>query len=318
MVNLDNKDKVIFNLPMRLVDIVAEYQTHGRVTIRTNYEGICLHTAGFYHYLDYICDLFKFDKANFEIITSNVEERHPVYKIQVEGNHWINNCKKHFLTTVEKNSKLKHVGCFLGRPSWNRLVTAAWLHNNPKALLTCHYNPNDDAHLLNSDLTEINFHAAEELLSVVNFLPKCPIVSEEGFINPMIGPEKHYIIMKQYSNIFLDIVHETYISGVSFFPTEKTFRPIIAKTPFITMAPAGYLGNLRRIGLKTFDQWWDESYDGYSNYERLKKIKLIVEDIFTWSDDRIKNTLNEMNQVLEHNYNTLRDMDPAVVKLSST
>lgn len=318
MVNLDNKDKTIFELPSRIADIIAEYQTHGAVTIITNHEGICLHTAGFYNQLDYICNLFKFNKENIEIITCNAEESHPEYKITINGNHWINNCKIHFSNPIQKNNNLKHVGCFLGRANWHRLVIAAWLHNNPKALLTCHYDTTNAGHQLNSGLTEINFYAPDELVSVAEFLPNCPIVLDEGYINPTIGPDKHYIIIKQYSNIFLDLVNETYILGRSFFPTEKTLRPIIAKTPFITMGPTGHLGNLKRMGLRTFDQWWDESYDMYNNYERLKRIKVIVEDIFTWSDDRINNTLNEMSEVLEHNYNTLRDMHPTAVKLSSS
>ena len=155
------------------------------------------------------------------------------------------------------------------------------MYNNHKlkTLMTCHYDPNQERHQIDSELTEINRIYSEELPSVVKFLPQCPIYLTEGFLNYTIGPPTHYNIISEYRSIFLDLVIETYIAGISFFPTEKTLRPIIAKTPFVVMGPAGYLSNLQRMGFKTFSKWWDEGYDNFSNRQRIIEIKNILTSV---------------------------------------
>ena len=112
------------------------------------------------------------------------------------------------------------------------------------------------------------------------------------------------------------MVIETYVSGISFFPTEKTLRPIIALTPFIVMGPRGYLENLKRIGFKTFSQWWDETYDDYSGYARIEKIKQVVNEICSWNNAKLHTVLTEMLEVLAHNKKHLQTLSGDVVKLN--
>jgi hypothetical protein len=319
MVILENKDTYIFNLPEKIADIIYQYNSCGNVTITTNSEGLCLRSANFYSTLDYVCDKFKFNKKLVTILTCNVEEFHSEYNIKILRNHWIDECKNYFgLPLLEKKENIKTVGCFLGKPNWHRLALAAWLNAfySTQTLLTCHYDPIQERHAIDSELTKLNQLAANELPLVIPFLKKCPIISDEGFLNYTIGPPTHYNILSKYSNLFLDLVVETYITGTSFFPTEKTLRPIIAKTPFIIMGPQGYLANMQRIGFKTFSNWWDEDYDNFSEYQRLIEIKKIVTKIFTWSDVKLHNTLNEMSEILEYNRLLLRQMDGGDVKLS--
>jgi len=319
MINLPNKDRLIFDLPMRVVDIIKEYQTTGQLTIHTNSEGLCLRSANFYAVLDYICEKFNINKSKVDIITNNAEECHDLYKISVKQDHWIDQCKSVFARQIEsKHKELKHVGCFFGKANWHRLIVSAWLHQNYRngCIQTMHYNPTDERHRLDSELTDINIQAPNELSSVVNFINYCPLVTTEGFINYTIGNPTHYNIISQYPGIFLDLVSETYISGLTFFPTEKTLRPIIAKTPFIIMGPSGYLSNLQRIGFRTFNHWWDESYDEYSNYTRILKIKELLDKIFTWDQDKMHQALNEMLDILEYNRQHLQKLNSSSVKLN--
>jgi hypothetical protein len=314
MITLPNKDREIFDLPLRILDIVKEYQETGEVVIDTNHEGINLQTANFYKTLDYACEKFNIKKSCITIVTTNVEESHEAYNIKIVGNHWVDLSKKQFDKALpEKNIKY-NVGCFLGKPNWHRLVLAAWLHNNYKAqtLLTCHYDPMSERHKIDSELTNVNVECSQELISVVKFIDHCPITLSEGFIDYTIGPDKHYNIIKEYDKIFVDLVVETYVSGASFFPTEKTLRPIIAKTPFVIMGSRGYLENLRRIGFKTFSKWWDESYDDYSGYSRIVEIRKVLTKIFELDT----NTINEMQEVLNYNYSHLKSLTPGSVKLN--
>lgn len=308
MVSLPNKDRILFDLPYKVADIIKEYQKNGNVLIDTNSEGICLRAAGLYDLLDYICESYQIDKQNIKILTPNAEETHEHYDIKIQGNHWIDKCKNQFDKKIEKTNNLKTIGCFLGKPNWHRLILASWIHNKPNILLTCHYDPTSERHQIDSELTEININASEELHNVLNFLPKCPIVLKDGFLDYTIQDPIHYNILDYYPTIFLDLVVETYITGLTFFPTEKTFRPIIAKTPFIIMGPCGYLGNLKRMGFKTFSNWWDESYDEFSNFERLKKIKIVIDEISKYSMEKTAKLYDEMHAVLEHNRNHLKNL----------
>lgn len=45
------------------------------------------------------------------------------------------------------------------------------------------------------------------------------------------------------------------------FVTEKTFKPIAFKHPFVVAGPPGTLAFLHKLGFETFENLWDESYD---------------------------------------------------------
>ena len=84
---------------------------------------------------------------------------------------------------------------------------------------------------------------------------------------------------------------------------------MLAKTPFIIQGPQGYLSTLKSdYGFKTFDQWWDESYDQLQNYDRIKKIYQVIDHINTLSDNDKLSMYADMTQVLEHNYQILQDL----------
>lgn len=107
-----------------------------------------------------------------------------------------------------------------------------------------------------------------------------------------------------HKNTFVSLVSETSaVNNVLFF-SEKIFKPIYACQPFIISGNAFSLEKLKELGFKTFDKWWDESYDLEIRFEnRLEKIIKILEDISRKPDSELAKMLREMNEVLEHNYN---------------
>jgi hypothetical protein len=58
---------------------------------------------------------------------------------------------------------------------------------------------------------------------------------------------------------FLHIVNETVVDKQHL--TEKIFKPIVLKQPFVLMGGQGTLQYLRDYGFKTFKKWFDEDYD---------------------------------------------------------
>ena len=88
------------------------------------------------------------------------------------------------------------------------------------------------------------------------------------------------------------------------FITEKTFKPIIANQVFIIIGPRGILKKLRSLGFKTFDKFFDESYDDLPDSIRLFKA------IDTLNDVMSKYTIEELDLmtrgVREHNLKNLK------------
>lgn len=103
---------------------------------------------------------------------------------------------------------------------------------------------------------------------------------------------------------FAHIVSETIFYEEKLHLTEKIFKPIIAHRPFMLLAAPGNLEYLKSYGFKTFDQWWDESYDTETDPDlRIKKVVDNINMLCQLSDSDLKQMYNEMLPVLEHNFN---------------
>lgn len=65
-----------------------------------------------------------------------------------------------------------------------------------------------------------------------------------------------------YNSARFNLVVETDIDQCDvFFLTEKTVKCLITGMPFVMVATPWFLAHLRRLGFKTYDSIWDESYD---------------------------------------------------------
>jgi hypothetical protein len=86
--------------------------------------------------------------------------------------------------------------------------------------------------------------------------------------------------------------------------TEKIFRAINSCQSFILVSTYKSLENLKELGFKTFDKWWDESYDNEIDDDiRLEKIQKLVLDLNKMSLTDLTNMYIEMIPVITHNFN---------------
>ena len=95
-------------------------------------------------------------------------------------------------------------------------------------------------------------------------------------------------LLQHYHNFAVEIVCETWVHGNTFFPSEKTIRPIMAAKPIIVFGPQYYLARLRIMGFKTYHDIWDESYDLYEGPERWHRMQ------------RSMQTFSECSQLDQH------------------
>ena len=111
-------------------------------------------------------------------------------------------------------------------------------------------------------------------------------------------------LLQYYRDIFVDIVVEPNVSGKCFLVTEKLWRTILAKRPFIVMSNNSYLNNLKRLGFKTFSDFWSEEYDNDISLE--DKTEKIINILNIWSNkslEEIHQALESMADIIEYNFN---------------
>jgi hypothetical protein len=110
-----------------------------------------------------------------------------------------------------------------------------------------------------------------------------------------------------YLNTWYSVITETYFQDYfkySMFFSEKIFKPMRARHPIVLVGQPYALAELTKLGFKTFNEFWDESYDVCRNpTERLEKICKLIAQLNKLSKTEWIDLYKRMEPVLEHNYN---------------
>lgn len=104
---------------------------------------------------------------------------------------------------------------------------------------------------------------------------------------------------------FLTVISEAHCgdSDETMFLSEKTFKVIACRHPFIIMGNKDSMKKMRQIGYRTFGDMIDERYDSLPTHDRLKYIVETINKI-----DHIKDKIEwykGLNDTIEYNYNVL-------------
>ena len=287
------------------------------ITISTNLEGPCLSSCGVYQLLE------QFNYKQVTIKTSNYLEQHPVYRIEFElpfaffqvvsEPFSLDPLPEPDYSNYHHWNQKKLFGCFYNRPLWHRIGLAAILQHDhgEQTLLNIRCNPTNQDQRQLFEINELfvnNPDSFVKFAKVVNTWPRqvetvdSYTVKAYGYFSTLVHTDQ---LVNYYPNFLIDIVGETWITGRTFFLTEKTIRPMLLKKPMIVMGSAGTLMYLRRMGFKTFWEFWDEDYDGYSDQDRYNKIIELINNIAAKSYSELEDMYQRMQPILEHNHNLL-------------
>jgi hypothetical protein len=109
---------------------------------------------------------------------------------------------------------------------------------------------------------------------------------------------------KLYQNTFCSVINESYFGRPFPVYSEKSLGAIANYRPFILVSPPYSLQMMKDDGFKTFDKFWDESYDLEVNHEkRLIKLFDLFDTINNMSIDECRKMHKEMMPILEYNRN---------------
>lgn len=110
------------------------------------------------------------------------------------------------------------------------------------------------------------------------------------------------IALQDYEDTFISIVTESLTDKYTLFLSEKIWKPISCGHPFMVLGNKGTLKKLKEFGFKTFEKWFDESYD---NEEEMNvRSQMITNEIEKFKDktiEELKEIRNEMIEVCEYN-----------------
>jgi len=331
---VETEDRYIYKRD-ELLHFLYQSVNEDEIVISFVPEGPCATSAGLYVLLDEFCQRTGYNPKQIELHTANMIESHPVYKIVKQAEYWYEIPHVQQWTqeiTVKTTPDLKyHFGNFMARSRWPRLWLGAWLYKNhsDKTLQTFHSGFNCNYRTQTSEgiydwlgLEDLNHFECDIFEDVVEFLKSSPKTIEEDFNilkntkvifdQPSYYPLQHPAnlnIAHYYKHLFVDIVIEPNMSGNCFLSTEKLWRCIVAKRPFIIMSNRDHLHHLHKLGFQTFWDFWDEDYDGYEAQDRIKKIQELVDKLAQWDIAECKKVLYNMNKVLEHNYQTFMSLN---------
>ena len=114
-----------------------------------------------------------------------------------------------------------------------------------------------------------------------------------------------------YQSSLISVVTETNFEDTDIFNTEKIFKPMIHRHPFILVGPYKTLEKLRELGYKTFNEFWDESYDNIEDSnKRMLKIVELCKSINHWSDQEKKLFFYKSMAITNHNHKLITELYP--------
>ena len=319
-----------FKFPQQVMaDIVDALHNNDKVVLQLT-EGIALEELNykekkFLQILKELCENNNWPLSKIRIVLPNLVQDKSVWpSIEYGGASILNNdiTQNIFLGLQAENIKIekdiqKTFGIFIHRSQWDRLLLSSHLYKNHKEITmqTFRKNLGDPAHMIEMGLDQLFW-----LLSCNNKLDPTVIQQLCDFISSLPhnnGIEWQYTDQQAtvdqrltgwYNNIFLDIVCEKMVTGQTFFPTEKTARPLATKTPFLIMASPNYIKNLHSLGFKSFSQFWDESYDYQQGVQRTESIQNIIDELARLPINELRDMYQEMSPILEHNYKTYHSL----------
>lgn len=197
------------------------------------------------------------------------------------------------------------------------------LNRTPRYHRICLLAELNKLNLLDKGLNSWNLTTAPNLLDDINLYKRAiESYNEEAveasvyfFNNPVkvldtsVVPNLAVNVNKQlYEQSFVSLVTETIVDNESIFLTEKTWKPIIMGHPFLLLCANGSLAVLKSFGFKTFDKWFDESYD---NAASLKdKIQIITNNLKKYENksiDELKVIREEMQEICDFNRSYLEN-----------
>jgi len=274
--------------------------------------------------LDIIDRIIKKSKCKYRIFHCEKEAviLSNNYNLKIEYFDWF------FLESTAINTPFNQdavintkISCFNLRDDWHRSIIMS-LIKDFDGIFSLN-NPGRTDLLINNSavpLPRFNQFIREKIVKGHISLVELPILWD-GTIDEKTGKVIEPCVSQQLDNTniitsaFVNVITETRFASLMPNISEKTIKPMLVRRPFIMIGPVGNLALLRELGFKTFNKWWDESYDlELDHNKRIEMIYSIIKSINNMLLEELTLLLDEMESVLNHNFTQLSRVESTMTK----
>lgn len=266
--------------------LLAVFDPDCWVCFDTGAEGISLKYSGIADFIEQWADKTGHSREKILINSPNVVEQLPYQNLcNSKANHFFP-MSGHYQTevpAVDSNSKL--FGFFVGRHTTQRNNIAVDIVQNYKehfliSIMKSRFVPSPWSSLLHEVGSLDNKFVHDQYTGQV---------------------DTNQSLLQFYNQFQIELVAETMCHGQTFFPTEKTLRPIVGRRPMLVFGPVDFLSNLRKLGFQTYNSCWDESYDSLEGSARWQAMTQVIDSIIANGYD-----LSSTQVIAEHNSQHLK------------
>jgi hypothetical protein len=281
------------------------------VILNVNTEGPCLSSIGVRSIVD---DWLKKHNKSPETVLinnwANGAEQVPYKKLhQNNFSHFFKYSRLYWpADVISSHSEFKLFGLFLGRRTIARNSILYHVANNwsDHFLLSTMKSRNPNPWPLQKE-GAVNLEIMDEWINptdqpkVIEWISQCDIpsvdnktVQDQYTVPEQSAADCNRSLLTYYNQFKIELVCESYTIGDTFFPTEKTVRPLSAGKPMLIYGPKNFLARLKALGFKTYSDCWSEEYDQLEGPARWQAIRTIIDSLIDLTDaqqtELLKNT----------------------------
>jgi hypothetical protein len=286
--NILHKDKVLISTNNSFIKHIKnniEFKTFkNRINLYSN--NYCLLTSG---------------RFIGELKTKNNSIEENNYEFSIQTNVHFNDRERYFLM-YNRNPERMHRPYFVNKLYKSNLLNKGYISFFTNKDFDDFLESESDYPPLN--LTVEDFRDIRKNLN--NFYP---LTIDDGDSERVAGFHNFLSRKNEYQNSYFTIVAETNAESDICFITEKTVKPIMNLHPFIILGNPKILEVLKSYGFKTFDKWWDESYDDEFDFKkRTEMVFNIVDSLCNKSKYEWNDMIREMENILIYNQTHLHKL----------
>jgi hypothetical protein len=185
-----------------------------------------------------------------------------------------------------------------------------YANQKDKTIQSYHCNVREPYHREFIGLEDLLFANAttEEIVWAEKLIADSPITVDIPACEETIGMSQNLNITQVYPAFFVELVSLTFFTGNTFYVDEKMWRPIMMQTPFMVQGPSNLINNFKRLGFKTFSDYWDEGYSQDPDGCHVPAMKENIKRLSNLTVKELSIMYQDMQAILEHNYNQLLEL----------
>ena len=239
--------------------------------------------------------------SELRVAKNNIFDKQNNYNYSIQENIHFNDREKYYLM-YNRNSERLHRTYFVNELYKNDLLKYGYVSLFENEYLDEFLDKEKEYPPL--DLNK------EDILDIKkNYKNYIPLIIDDS--DRFLVSDLHNFLSRkdEYENSYFSIISETNAEKDYCFITEKTTKPISNLHPFLVNGNPHTLKVLKSYGFKTFDRWWDESYDDEFDFKKRTNMVLqIVKKLCSLSKEEWNTLIYEMQDILIFNKKLLNKL----------